>query len=241
MKVRVLGTSCTWYERENTCYLIDDKIMLDFSSGAYKVMIKYVTPFDIDAVLITHQHLDHIGDLRVLLAKTVWFSEKRKSKLKVFSPKGTLQKTIALNKLFYASHEEQSSKLMKKVVDFVDLKDGMTFELGEYFVTVYKMEHGAPETFGFTFKDKSGKVVGFSADTEVCENLHKILSCSDAAFVEVSLSKKRNLHISTDEFVELVKSYPNCKIFPVHTTDDTQNFVEANDLNALHDEDLIDL
>ena len=237
MKVKLLGTGCTWYARENTCYLIDGNMLLDFSSGAYKTFIKNNSPFDIDAIFITHQHLDHIGDLHILIAKTLWYPEKRISKLKIYAPKGTAEKIIKLNQLFYASVEERSSTLLHEFIDFIDLEDGMEIVQNEYNVTVYKMSHGLPETFGFTFKDRYGKVVGFSADTKVCESLHKILNNSNFSFVEMSSTQKNELHISTEDFVKLTEMYKNCKIFPVHTTDETQKFAEENGLNVLNDGD----
>ena len=134
---------------------------------------------------------------------------------------------------------------MNDCIEFIDLEDGMKFEQNGYKVTALKMEHGAPETYGFIFEDKFGKIVGFSGDTAECENLHNILAKADFAFVEMALSKISNdiyakkTHISTSEFVELTRKYPNCKMFPVHTTDETQKFAEENGLNSLHDGDLV--
>ena len=246
MKVKVLGTGCTWYPRGNTSYLIDDKMLIDFGSGTFKNFVKNYSPFDIDAIFITHQHLDHIGDLHILIAKTLWFPEKRKAKLKIYAPKGTAEKIIKLNQMFYASAEERSRTIIHKYIDFVDLEDGLKITQNGYKITAFKVEHGKPETFGFTFEDENGKVVGFSADTELCENLHKILKKSNFAFVEMALSqnfdikRERKLHIMTNEFIQLTEQYPLCKMFPVHTTDETQKFAEENGLNALHDgEELI--
>ena len=40
MKVLAVGTGCTWFERNNTSFIIDDKILFDTPSGSYKDIIK---------------------------------------------------------------------------------------------------------------------------------------------------------------------------------------------------------
>ena len=85
------------------------------------------------------------------------------------------------------------------------------------------------------FEDKNGLKVAFSSDTCVCENLHTMLKDADYAFVDLASVSKHPRHISIDEFVELTKQYNNVKIFPVHTNDECQEFVEKNNLNPLHD------
>ena len=99
------------------------------------------------------------------------------------------------------------------------------------------MEHGLPETYGFSFEDESGKVVAFSADTAMCENLHLMLENADFAFVEMSATSLHKSHLSTMEVVALIKKYQKTKIFPIHTSNKTQEFAVLNGLNYLNDGD----
>ena len=64
---------------------------------------------------------------------------------------------------------------------------------------------------------------------------------SDSVGAMIEVNCETDFVAKNAEFIELTKKYKNCKMFPVHTTDQTQEFAEENGLNALHDEDLIEL
>lgn len=234
MKVHVVGTSCSWFFRNDTSYIIDDSIVFDMPSGSYKDIIKVVNPSAIDSVIISHFHSDHFADLAYLVKYCMSYGD-RKSKLKVYGPKGILSKLIERNTIYDLAYDERSEEEIQKAVEFIEVEDGMSFEVGRYKVNAFKMEHGYAPTLGFTFTDSENKTVGFSADTCYCENLEKILSKSNFAFVEMTLLHKSKAHLSAGEFVELTKKFKNTKMFPVHTTDDSQKFAMENGLNYLED------
>ena len=242
MKVNVVGTSCTWFKRKNTSYVIDDKFVFDVPEGAYKDVLNIVDDiFNVEAVIISHLHTDHAENLHAIATRFIREKPEGVKPLKVFCPKKTFETLIAFNKLFYGGFDECTPEYYEGKVEFVELEDGMTFSLGEYNVTAYKMFHGEEiESFGFSFEDKKGTVVGFSADTKVCENLHKMLKKSNFAFVEMSAVNKHRTHISINEFVELTKQYPNVKIFPVHTNDECQEYAIKNNLNYLIDGQILE-
>ena len=241
MKVNVMGTSCTWFARNNTSFVIDDDIILDVPEGTYKDLIKVVDLEKLRCVFISHLHSDHFLDLHIITTQVMRFPGERTEKLRVYGPKGLLDTLIQLNTLLYGAPDEQSKELLQKNIEYIDLENGMEITEGEYNITAYKMEHGAPETYGFIFKDKTGMVVGFPTDTAVCDNLHTILSQSKYAFLELSANSKHPTHICVDEYVSLVEQYKNAKIFTVHTNNKTQKFVEENGYNALHDFDVLNL
>ena len=54
MKVTAVGTSCTWYTRRNTSFILDDKMLFDISSGNYKEVIKSIDIFDLNAIFIIY-------------------------------------------------------------------------------------------------------------------------------------------------------------------------------------------
>ena len=186
-------------------------------------------------------HSDHFLDLHIIITQVMRFPGARTEKLRIYGPKGLLDTVVSLNKLLYGAPDECSKESLCKNIEYIDLEDGMQIKEGEYTVTAYKMEHGAPETYGFTFEDKSGVVVGFPTDTAMCENLHKILRKSKYAFLELSANSKHMTHICLDEYIELVKMYDKTKIFTVHTNDRTQKFVEENEFNALKDFEVLNL
>ncbi len=236
MKVNVVGTSCTWFKRKNTSFVIDENIVFDMPEGSYKDVLEINEDiFKIKAVIITHMHSDHFMGFHVLATRFVREKPDNVPPLKVYCPEGTFDVLVESNKLFYGGGDECDKNAYGGKIEFVTLYDGMNFEVGEYNVTAYKVEHGEPETFGFTFTDKNGLTVGFSSDTEPCENLEKIICNSKHAFVELSSPAPRKKHLSISEYQSLMKKYKNTTFYPVHTCDECQEYVEKNKLNPLHD------
>lgn len=243
MKVTVVGTSCTWFKRANTSFIIDDKILFDVPVGNYKRVINFVDIFKLDWIFISHLHDDHFSDLRVIATRHIRESEARNrtKKLKIYCPRGTAETIVAINKLIHASPDETSLEILKQHIDFIEIQDGMEFEENGYKIKVYQMQHGGVETYGLTFTDASGKTVAFSSDTIVCENLHKMLSISNFAFVDMASSTPSKTHIFTEDFVKLEKQYKKCKLFPIHTSDACQEFAKQNGMNFLEDGQIVDL
>ncbi len=239
MKLKIIGTSCTWFERLNTSYVIDKDIIFDVPGGNYKEIIKYTDISKLKSVIISHFHNDHFADFRVIATLTMRHYEKygRTEKLRVYSPKGILEHLVSIAKLTYSGLDECNEESLTEHIDFITLEDVFEFEEGNYKIKAYKMEHGAPETYGFTFTDKEGKVVAFSADTKMCDNLHKLLENADHAFVEMSSTVSHRSHLSIAEFEELEKKYKNAKFYPVHTSDRCQQYAIDNGMNYVNDGD----
>lgn len=239
MIVDVLGTSCTWFKRKNTSFLLDKKIVFDTPAGSYKDLIQLVNIFDLEAVIITHFHSDHFGDLHCIAAQILRHSEKmgRKRKLKIFGPKGIGQRLMEFNKLQECHVRECVLENFEKTIDFIEVENGTKFELDDYIVETYEMEHGIV-CYGFVFTSrKTGKRYGFTADTAVCDNLYKMAENSDYLFADMAAPETgtHKTHTSYDEFVELTKKYPNVAMYPVHTCDENQERAIKEGLNYLED------
>lgn len=239
MKVTVVGTSCTWFTRNNTSFIIDDDIILDMPEGSYKDIAKCIDVFKVNSILISHLHGDHFPDLHIIATLIMRSKQPRAEKLKVYGPKGMLKELIKLNKLFHGGKDEIKKKSFLPYIDFIDIADGDTFSVGKYNVKVYRMNHGKVETYGFVFTEENGKVVAFSSDTKYCENLQNMVSGSDVAFVDFASMAEYPSHVCKDEFHKLLYDNPKTKIYPVHTNDKTQEYVEQNKLNPLKDGQVI--
>ena len=238
MEVRVLGTSCTWFERKNTSFLIDNKIVLDAPNGSYKDVIKHTSIEKISTILISHFHTDHFVDFHVYATR--FMRELNLDiKKKVYAPKGALDRLIKFNEAMVSACDELEKENYLKNIEFIDLYDGFEFEVEDYKVTAYLMQHGKPETYGFVFEEKNGQTVGFSADTEMCDNLTAIVARSNFAFVEMSSINKYKNHLCISEVENLIKENPHCKIFPVHTSDKCQNYAKNNGMNFVEDGQLL--
>ena len=241
MKVYAVGTGCTWFQRNNTSFIIDDKILFDTPSGSYKDIIKKIDIFRLDGIIISHFHADHFGDFPVFATRFMRDSVRlgRKTNLKVFGPKGLFQKLVDLNTLLCGAEDECSKESLQKFVDYIEISDGDVFELSGYKVTAFAVDHGTTPCLGYVFQDKEGKSVGFSGDTKECDALLKILELSDVAFVDMASPVPAKAHLHNERFVELQKDFSNCKMYPIHMSDETKKFADNNGLNVLNDSEEI--
>ena len=211
MKLKIIGTSCTWFNRLNTSYVIDDYIVFDVPFGNFKPISRYTDISKLKCVLISHFHTDHFADFRIIATLTMRHFKDygRTENLRVYAPKGILNQLVTAAKLTFSGPDECSEESLTEYIDFIELKDGFEFNEGGYKIKSYKMDHGVPETYGFSFTDSDGKVVAFSADTKMCDNLHLMLKNADYAFVEMASMVYSNTHLSVNEFQKLEKEYKN--------------------------------
>ena len=238
MKVFAVGTGCTWFERNNTSFILDDEILFDTPNGSYKTIIKLIDLFKLKGIFISHFHSDHFVDLHIIATRFMRENHGRTEKLKVFGPKGTLDKLVEFNKAVISAPDECDKDSLQKQIDFIDVSNGDEFEFDGYKVKVYALDHGLAYSQGYTF-EKDGKVVAFTADTRDCENLRNMLQKSDVAFVDVAAMEEAKSHIDVKTYEKLIKTFPNCKMYAVHTSDKTLEYAKKNNLNALDDGDTI--
>ncbi|PXW91445.1 ribonuclease BN (tRNA processing enzyme) [Streptohalobacillus salinus] len=71
MKITVIGFWGAYPEQDEatSSYLVEKdgfKLLVDSGSGALGQLPKYTDPYDLDAVIISHYHQDHIADVGVL-------------------------------------------------------------------------------------------------------------------------------------------------------------------------------
>lgn len=237
MKIYAVGTSCTWFERNNTSFILDDDMLFDTPNGSYKFIIKQTDILKLRAIFISHFHSDHYADIHIIATRIMREANKigKTQKLKMFGPKGMLDKLIDINVVFCSAEDELDRENYLRAIDFVEVGDGDEFKFGGYKIKVYALDHGDVYSQGYTFTDKNGKTIAFTADTKDCDNLRKMLSVSDVVFVDMSSNVPSKTHLDAKCFVKLMKKYPNCKMYPVHTSDETYEFARKNGMNLISD------
>lgn len=242
MKVLAVGTGCTWFERNNTSFILDDTILFDVPNGQYKNIIKKMDIREISGIFISHFHADHFVDIHVVLTRFMREGCKywgRTDKLKVFGPKGLADKFVEIQKAFCTTAIECELSYIEKFIEFHEVENECEFEFGGYKVKVFAMEHGDIYSQGYTFTDSNGKVVGFTGDTKDCENLQKMLAVSNVAFVDMAAIKPAKAHLDVEKYIELEKEYKNCTMYAIHTSDETYEFGKNNNIKVLNDGDEI--
>lgn len=141
-------------------YLIaadDYHLWLDAGSASLIALENHVDPLDVDAVLISHYHHDHIADLGV-------FQFTRQLK-------GTGEKRSPIVPIY--GHEEDKVNFDRLTMDRVSkgiaYRENDPFTIGPFEVTAMKTLHPVP-CFALRIKEiKTGKTLVFTADSGYLE------------------------------------------------------------------------
>lgn len=191
MKITVIG-SCSALPNKNeaaSSYLIQSEgmnILLDCGSGSISVLQNYINLNEIDAIILSHFHADHMSDIYciqygVAMDFNMGF---RKKPLEIYAHKLDPK----FQKLKYKNY------CISKQID-----DKSTITLGKLNITFKWMKHTVP-CLGTRIQE-GNKVFSYSGDTEMCNNLEILCKNSDVFLCESTL---------LNEQIGLIKGHLSC-------------------------------
>lgn len=172
-------------------------MLLDCGSGIVSRLQSFVSLDDIDAVILSHLHGDHIADIGVLRYMPGYrrrFEGGQKEKLIVYAPD--------------TPKEEYGLLRSIRFFDVRPVKHGMTATTGCMHMRFFSMEHPYP-CFGVRIECE-GKVFAFSGDTVMNANIAPMIKDADLLLCDSSfLSVDRtaeSTHLSAAEAAALSRA-----------------------------------
>jgi len=165
LRVRCLGvTSCTPERGANTAsFAINGRIVLD--TGWYltdRLLAAGVNPLDIEAVVFTHCHHDHImGFPQILFYYGISWENRPERPLRVFGPAGEIGRVVA-DGLRYLQFDRYPE--LNYAIEVTDLRGGQSFDLCGLRVSTCPARHNVPGLC-YRFDDPAGASAVFSGDT----------------------------------------------------------------------------
>ena len=153
--------------RFNTCFhLVGRNINALIDCGATSLVSMNrlaINRNDIDTILITHFHADHIGGLPFFILEANYVT-KRTQPLTVAGPPGLKARVPEVMECGFPGTKDLS---LSFALNFKELQIGKPSEVGHVRVTPYHVVHDdrAGPCLGFRF-EVEGKVIAFSGDTE---------------------------------------------------------------------------
>ncbi|MDX1402773.1 MAG: MBL fold metallo-hydrolase [Kiloniellales bacterium] len=182
MELILLGTGCPVVSKERfgpaeAVRSGGSTLLIDCGSGVTQRMAAAgISGRDIDALLLTHLHSDHIVDLFQLVISS--WHQGRERPQRVFGPKGTRRYVEGLLQLWQPelkqriAHEcRPSTKALE--VEVTEFTAGPLPDVGEMKVRAVEVDHKPVEAaFGFVIEGPGGKLV-FSGDTRPCPALEE--------------------------------------------------------------------
>ena len=176
MKISVLGSGSTGnsvlVSTENTTVLVDAGL------SAKQILLRLaeigINYDDLDGVLITHEHSDHAGGLRVLkrtLECPVFISEKTKHAY--LAPKNS-------------KNGEKESKLRNDAIGdcSVKIESDREFRIGDIDFEPFSVPHDAADNFGFVARNRGYRIATLMDFGHFTPFINEKLKGCDAIVVE---------------------------------------------------------
>ncbi len=218
MHLTLLGTGCPAVsaERYGPAQIVrhgDTTVLVDCGSGVTQRMARAgISGRDIDAVLLTHLHSDHIVDLFQLVISS--WHQGRDRPQRVFGPQGTYAYVDGVVSLWQSElerrieHERRPSALALQT-EVIELKPDEMVEFGAMRVRAVEVDHKpVRHAYCYIFETDEAKLV-ISGDTRPCAALTEAAQGADLLLHEVLV--QREMHPiegrRTPETIDAVASY----------------------------------
>ena len=221
MRFRVLGsgTSVPHPQRSSSGYWLETeggKLLLDCSASAIHRMARENLDWAaLDAIWISHFHLDHCGGLAPFLFGTKYAPETRERKkiLNIFGPKG-------LRKLLENFDQANDYGLLEQPfpVEIIEVEPLEKFRiLADAKAVACKTPH-TPESCAIHIKDSSGKTLVYTADTGFEKTLGSFAKSVDLLVMECSFVENKPVekHLELAEAMFLTRFAAPKKVLLTH-------------------------
>lgn len=142
---------------------------VDTGPGTLAQLQRFVAVLDVDAIWLTHLHVDHCADLLAMYFALRFSNLRPQRKIPAFGPKGWPER-------FEAFLQGISPHQIEEAFEVHEHEDRLSTAVGELRLTAFAVEHGVPS---FAVRaEVDGVVFTYSADTGPCEG---VLAAADRA------------------------------------------------------------
>ncbi len=184
MDLTILGRSPASPNPGEACagYLVESagsRVLLDIGPGVVSQLIGRHHPNELEAVVVSHMHADHMLDLVTLRYVYPWKARPKEERLRVIMPPGSADQLLHLAKgVGSTRHFEDIFRLSEH--------DGTsTFELGSLSLTPVRTQHYIP-CWGFRVI-ADGRRLAYTADTAPCGGMTDLADGADLLLSEATL------------------------------------------------------
>jgi len=186
MRLTVLGSSASYAGAGQACaghYLEAGgaRVLFDCGNGVLANLARLEDPVALDAVFITHNHIDHYADLFSLHAALRYAPEGPRGPMPLYLPAGLFERMKALLSGRGAAELEEAFVA-------IELANGVAVELGGLTVTPVGVEHTDP-TFALVAEGDGARLV-YTSDTRPCGGVYDAAAGADMLLAEATLPEQ---------------------------------------------------
>ena len=176
----------------------DLNILVDPGPGSLLQAKKYgLDPLKLDAIIVTHYHVDHCSDSDVMIEAMTNYALNKKGIFigSEYTIEGDKNGDTGVTKYH-----------LSKVEKVVVAKYGAKEKFEKFGIEFLELRHDEPTAFGFKLYI-DGKVLGLICDTEYFEELGELYKDCDLLLVSCLKPKKDNIpdHLKTDDVIRILQ------------------------------------
>jgi ribonuclease BN (tRNA processing enzyme) len=220
VKLTVIGCSPAWPNAggAQSGYLVegDGRLLLDCGPGVLARLRATDGWPKVDAVAITHFHLDHWGDLVPWIFGAVFGPGRTVSKPELWLPPG------GDKRLREYGDELSFSDRIDGAFDVHEYEEGKPFEAAEFDVTPLRLDHYSEQTFGLRVTNHKS-TLAYSGDSGPSPKLTELARGADVFLCEATLRAPEPAergHLTEDEAVAAFRDSGARRLVVIHRPDE---------------------
>ncbi|MGH3852133.1 MAG: MBL fold metallo-hydrolase [Pseudonocardiaceae bacterium] len=185
MRLTVLGCSGSVPAPESPAsgYLVragQASVVLDLGNGTFGALQRYLDPFTLDGLFLSHLHPDHCADVSALTVYRRYHPHPPPcAALPLYGPPDTAERLLAA---YAPNAEERGGTDLSDVYDFRCYRE--TARIGQFEVRTTRVEHTC-EAYALRISH-AGRALVYSGDTGPCPQLAELATGADVLLAEAS-------------------------------------------------------